>query len=188
MRLASANHPPRFGRPPVGRYGAVVVALQERPDRVGVGPRWGRHRPKRGRSTAVVWKRGKVRVQGRGHVLLGHKPKPRYLTWIKVRGIEVGSVHLPAFKDRNGPEYEQQMAVLAAWMREHPKAVVLGDFNAEPGSRWVKPLKDAGAHVVSAATHGRKHLDQAWSIDTRLRFVRTVSTRSDHDALVVDAG
>ena len=187
MRLASANHPPRAGRPPVRRYGADVVALQERPDRVGVGPLWGRWRPRRGRSTAMVWRRGRVKVTDRGHELLGTQPNPRYLTWIKADGLLVASVHMPAFKTRNADGYQQQMRHLAAWLNDHPAAVVLGDFNAEPGSRWVQPLKDVGAHVVTAATHGRKHLDHAWSITTPIRLVGTVATRSDHKALIVDA-
>ena len=64
--------------------------------------------------------------------------------------------------------------------------MVLGDFNCEPGSRWTQPLRDVGASCVSAATHGAKHLDQAWTISSQLRLVRTVPTRSDHDALVVE--
>ena len=93
--------------------------------------------------------------------------------------------HLPAFKSRNGPQHKAQMKRIAAWLEKHPEAVVLGDFNAEPGSKWLDPMRAVGAQGVSKATHGTKHLDQAWSIDSKLRAVRTVEVGSDHRALVV---
>lgn len=183
--VATLNHPARYGRPPLNRLGAKAVALQEVGDDVRVPKGWRRFRPKVNRSTAVAWKGGKKTPQQKGRVKVGSDPADRYLTWVRIRTIPIASVHLPAFKDKNGPQHTAQMKRIAAWMKKHPRAVVLGDFNAGPDSTWMQPLRDVGATGVSAKTHKNGRLDQAWSIEQDLTVLRTVDTGSDHKALVV---
>lgn len=186
MKVATLNHPARYGRPRLNNLAVDVVAMQEQPDRPRLPRGWRKHRPRRGRSTLVAWRHQRIPRRDRGHVHLGDTPNQRYLTWVRYRWLIVASVHLPAFKDKNGPQHTAQMERIAAWLAAHPSAVVLGDFNADPDTPWCDPLREVGAHYATAPTHGRKRLDHAWSISRRVELVGTVDTGSDHRALIVN--
>lgn len=60
--------------------------------------------------------------------------------------------------------YREQACHAAAWMRLHPGAVLLGDFNAGPGGVWYPPLRPL-RRVARGYAAGRSHgfpRDIAW--------------------------
>lgn len=214
MRFGTWNMPPHSGTPAQYRedvaqlarqHRAEIVAVQERPDDQVASlcpPGWASYRPGKAQSAAVLWdasawdllEHGTFKVSSKGDPI-----SPRFIVWVKVQRrdgsqtVTVGSVHLLAGKtenDKRGREFEHQTARCAAWVQKG-RRVLLGDFNAEPGTRWLAPLDDVARHHTNPPNTGPKGtpIDLAWVWRkgkwAAPQTVGTMGGHSDHKALIV---
>lgn len=212
--LATWNLPPHSGSPKeyrddlarlVDRHNPSIICVQERPDdQVDsiAPPGYAIYRPGKAASAAVLFNHHRWRRDDAGTFKVSRKGDPiapRYIVWARLindngRPIIAGSVHLVSGKtdnDKRGKEHDHQTRRCATWLSGKPKRVLLGDFNAEPDSKWMKALRDVSAHHTAPPGTGPKGtpIDHAWTrrdgFWSRPETIATMSGHSDHKALVV---
>jgi endonuclease/exonuclease/phosphatase (EEP) superfamily protein YafD len=97
---------------------------------------------------------------------------PKYLNWVRVRGggfeWVVGVVHLTPSAQRydlNRDLHDRQVRNTAEWFSSRAaEPVVMGDFNAQPGSDLMAGLRRV-ARPFSAPSHGTASIDHVWAED-----------------------
>ncbi|MGY6653286.1 endonuclease/exonuclease/phosphatase family protein [Amycolatopsis sp. TRM77291] len=107
---------------------------------------------------------------------------PKYVNWVRVGGAGfewvVGVVHLTPSAQRfdlNRELHNLQVRNTADWFSSRAaEPIVMGDFNAEPGSDLMAGLRRV-AGSYSAPSHGTRSIDHVWA--------KKDSTGSEVDAL-----
>ncbi|GHH13160.1 endonuclease/exonuclease/phosphatase family protein [Amycolatopsis oliviviridis] len=107
---------------------------------------------------------------------------PKYVNWVRVEGAGfewvVGVVHLTPSAQRfdlNRELHNRQVRESADWFSSRTaEPVVMGDFNAEPGSDLMAGLRQV-AEPFSAPSHGTRSIDHVWA--------KKAATGSEVDAL-----
>jgi endonuclease/exonuclease/phosphatase family metal-dependent hydrolase len=111
-----------------------------------------------------------------------------------VDGVEVRVFNTHLAEGPQAKERSSQVAELAGEVRQHGRAVVLGDFNAEPRNRelsgmWSAGLKDADPGLRPTAAGHHKKFDYVWlnhAFSARLPGVGITDIWSDHDYVYSD--
>lgn len=134
----------------------------------------------------------------------GGETPAKWMPTVRLNGwLTVGSVHYPpsvswANGVPRGPvrrvlAYRRHSLRLARWLARQDVAVVLGDWNATPGTwgrwtpRWVAARTHARIVAPAHGTHGRRVIDYALTRGVTTRVV-DVGDRggSDHHAVIYD--
>ncbi|GAB1515376.1 endonuclease/exonuclease/phosphatase family protein [Actinophytocola sp. KF-1] len=95
---------------------------------------------------------------------------PKYVNWVRVRGggfeWVVGVVHLTPSAQRydlNRELHNRQVRNTAEWFASRAaEPIVMGDFNAQPGSGLMDALRQV-ARPFSAPSHGDASIDHVWA-------------------------
>lgn len=181
--------------------GCEIIALQENADN---DPKnycpngWGWIRPAAARSAALLYKKstfdkinsGVSKVSAPGDTYRGvvwgdfrHKSSNR--------SVRIGSVHLAAFKTSSNDRariFRYQEKKAADWLGSSGNRILLGDFNASPGGKWMPNMLRVGrcySPLLKTGPQGTK-IDHVWVPKGRPRPVglSTMSGGSDHKALI----
>lgn len=161
--------------------------------------------------TTLAWSRARFETVEKGRSPLnppmpitpGTKSKNPHpakdIVWAKLRDVETdlvwtfGVVHFVASKHLGGDTvtiWETQRDAVLAFIAEHgPRAVVMGDYNAEPGDDVAQPLWDAGLNVQTSKSYqdGRSIDWIVSSRDVEPVSVRTMLDRDQSDHYPIQA-
>jgi hypothetical protein len=213
MKAATYNYPHRLDRNGTKRKreftklandGVTVIASQENTDADPAKCRpdgWAWHRPKKAASAALYWDSSEWKMLDKGSYKLsrpGNPLAPRYIVWAYLenrrtkRRLRFGSCHLPAFKTSrklNRAEFIYQEKRAAKWLAGGSLRVLMGDFNAHPGERWMPNMIDVGIWNTPLKATGPKKgqkIDHIWVPKgrPRPRTLYVMKGGSDHKALV----
>lgn len=120
--------------------------------------------------------------------------KPKVVTSVRLEdGEQVLNTHLTPSATRpwawrRRRHYRRHIAVLKEMVenRERGRIILVGDFNAPPTFRLLKPLLRLGmVQATPDATMGRRLIDHTWIKRGRVVSARVLEVPSDHRAVIV---
>jgi endonuclease/exonuclease/phosphatase (EEP) superfamily protein YafD len=127
---------------------------------------------------------------------------PKYLNWVRIRtgGLRwtIGTVHLVPAAERftsNRRLHNKQVARSAAWFKNAKvEPLLMGDFNATPGSRLMADMrKVAKAWSKPSFEKGERRIDILWTKKNAEGGVKALGVdpqedfSSDHRPLLLNA-